>query len=143
ENGNAERRAKKSEAYQIDPKRMRGNPAWNEGRNTHRGGEMFGTKNSHRNRKKESAKRHDLVDAMFLRQFLENLDQADNENQRRTNIDPKCRRRNAKGRGGQSKYDASGHHHGGSMPDAFSAENHSILRRLKCPGRESNPIRRG
>ena len=42
---------------------------------------------------------------MFLRQFLENFDEADDEKQRRTNIDPECRRRNAKRRGSQSKYD--------------------------------------
>src|SRR2546426_9538772 len=74
ENGNTERRAKKSETHQIDPKRMRRNPARNEGRNVRRGGEMLGTKNGHGNRKKQSAKRHDLVCAMFLRQFPENFD---------------------------------------------------------------------
>ena len=88
ENGNTERRAKKSDAHQIDPKRMRGNPARNEGRNTRRDGEMLGTKNGHGNRKKQSAKRHDLVHAMFLRQFPENFDEADDEKQRRTNIHP-------------------------------------------------------
>src|SRR5437763_1654808 len=81
---------------------MRGNPARNEGRNIRRVGEMLGTKNGHGNRKKQTAKRHDLVDAMFLRQFLENLDEADDEQQRRTNIDPECRRRNTS----QSKYDS-------------------------------------
>src|SRR5260370_36000660 len=45
ENGNTERRANKSEAHQIDPKRMGGNPARNEGRNICRDGEMLGTKN--------------------------------------------------------------------------------------------------
>ena len=40
---------------------------------------------------------------MFLRQFLENLDEANDEKQRRTNINPECRRRNAKWR--RSKYD--------------------------------------
>src|SRR5262249_17968292 len=88
-------------------KRRRGNPAWNEGRNTRRRGEMLGTKNGQRNRKKQSAKRHDLVDAMFLPQFLENLDEAGDEEQRGTDIDPECRRRNAKRRGGQSKYETS------------------------------------
>ena len=83
---------------------MSGNPAWNEGRNIRRGGKMLGTKNGHGNRKKQLAKRHDLVDAMFLRQFLENLDEANDEKQRRTNINPECRPRNAKWRGSQSKY---------------------------------------
>ena len=94
-------------AHQIDPKRMRGNPAWNEGRNTRRGGEMLGTKNGHGNRKKQSAKRHDLVDAMFLRQFIENFDEADDEKQRGTNIDPECRRRHAKRRASSERYDDS------------------------------------
>ncbi len=65
---------------------------------------MLGTKNAHGNCKKQSAKRHDLVDAMFLRQFLEDFDEADDEQQRRTNIDPEYRRRNAKWRGSQSEY---------------------------------------
>jgi hypothetical protein len=84
---------------------MRGNPAWNEGRNIRRGGEMLGTKNGQGNRKKQSAKWHDLVHAMFLRQFPENFDEADAEKQRRTNIDPECHRRHAKRRGSQSRYD--------------------------------------
>ena len=42
---------------------------------------------------------------MFLRQFLENLNEASNENQRRGNINPECRRRNAKWRCRQSKHD--------------------------------------
>ncbi len=84
---------------------MRGNPAWNEGRNIRRVSEMLGTKNGNGNCKKESAKRHDLVDAMFLRQFPENFDEADDEKQRRTNINPECYRRHAKRRGSQSRYD--------------------------------------
>ena len=103
----AERRAKKSEAYQIDPKQMRGNPAWNEGRNTRRGGEMLGAKNGHRNRKKQSAKRHDLVDAVFLRQFIEYFDDADEEEQRRRHVNPEYRRRHAKRRQSQSSCDDS------------------------------------
>src|SRR5207247_8537054 len=100
-----DRRAYKSEAHQIDPKGVRGNPAWNEGRNTRGGGEMLGTKNGHGTRKKQSTKQHDLVDPMFLRQFTENFDEADDEKQRRTNIHPECDRRHAKPRGSQSRYD--------------------------------------
>src|SRR5437773_6373819 len=55
EKDNTERRRKKSDAHQINPKRMRGNPAWNEGRNTRGSGEMLGTKNGHGNRKKQPA----------------------------------------------------------------------------------------
>ena len=107
ENRNTERRAKKSEAYEIDPKQMGGNPAWNERRNTRRGGEMLGAKNGHRNRKKQSAKRHDLVDAVFLRQFIEYFDEADEEEQRSRYINPEYRRRHAKRRHSQSGYDDS------------------------------------
>ena len=105
ENSNTDRRANKSEAHQIDPKGVRGNPAWNEGRNIRRVSEMLGTKNGHGNRKKQSTKPHDLVDPMFLRQFIENFDEADDEKQRRTNIHPECDRRHAKRRGSQSRYD--------------------------------------
>src|SRR5260370_19041330 len=59
ENGNTERRAKKSKAHQIDPKRMRGNPAWNEGRNIGRGGEMLGATKRHCKPKKQHAQRHE------------------------------------------------------------------------------------
>jgi len=104
ENDNTERRAKKSDAYQIDPKRRRGNPARNESRNTGRDGEMLGTKNGQRNCKKQPAKRHDLIHALFLRQFAENLNEADDEKQRPSNIQPECNRREAK-RHGQSRYD--------------------------------------
>src|SRR4030095_8320623 len=101
ENGNTERRAKKSHAYQIDPKRMRGNPARNECRNTRRDGEMLGTEDGHGNRKKQPAKRHDLVQTIFLWQFPENLDEADGGNQNRRDIHPECRRRHAKRRGNE------------------------------------------
>jgi len=84
---------------------MRRNPAWNEGRDIRRGGEMLGTKNGHGNRKKQSAKRHNLVHAMFLRQFIEDFDEADDEKQRRTKIDPECHRRHAKRRESQRRYD--------------------------------------
>jgi len=40
----------------------------------------------------------------FLRQFIENLDEADDEKQRRTNVNPECRRRNAQWRSTQSGY---------------------------------------
>ena len=63
---------------------------------------MLGTKNGQGNRKKQPAKRHDLVQAMFLRLFPEKFDEADDEKQRRTNIDPECRRRHAKRRESQS-----------------------------------------
>src|SRR6476620_6842770 len=107
ENRNSERRAKKSEAYQIDPKQMGGNPAWNERRNTRRGCEMLGAKHGHRNRKKQSAKRHDLVDAVFLRQFIEYFDDADEEEQRCRHVNPEYRRRHAKRRQSQSSCDDS------------------------------------
>lgn len=83
---------------------MRGNPAWNEVCNSRRHGEMLGTKNGYGDRKKQSAKRRNLVYAAFPRHFLENLDEADDEKQRRTNINPECRRRNAKRRRSQSKH---------------------------------------
>jgi hypothetical protein len=66
---------------------------------------MLGTKNGQRNRKKQPAKRHDLVDAMFLPQFPENFDEADDEKHRGTNIDPEYRRRHAKRRESQSRFD--------------------------------------
>jgi hypothetical protein len=84
---------------------MRGNPAWHEGRNIRREGEMLGTKNGQGNRKKQSANRHDLVDAMFLPEFPENFDEADDEKHQGTNIDPKYRRRYAKRSESQSRYD--------------------------------------
>ncbi len=68
---------------------------------------MLGTKNAHGNRQKKSVKRHDLVDAMFLRQFLEKLDDADDEERQRRNINPKWRCRNAKRRGSQRQHDDS------------------------------------
>jgi hypothetical protein len=105
EDGDAECRAKKSQAHQVDPKRMGGNPAWDEGRDTCGDREMLGAKNGQGNRKEQAAKRHDLIDAVFLRQFSENLDEASNEEQRRGNVNPECRRRNAKWRGSQSKHD--------------------------------------
>ena len=86
---------------------MRGNPAWNESRNTRRGGEMLGAKNGHGNRKKQPAKRHDLVDAVFLRQFIEYFDEADEEEQRRRYVNPEYRRRHAKRRHSQSRCDDS------------------------------------
>ena len=70
-----------------------------------REGEMLGTKNGQGNRKKQSANRHDLVDSMFLPQFPENFDQADDEKDQGTNIDPEYRRRYAKGRKSQRWYD--------------------------------------
>ena len=66
---------------------------------------MLGSKNGQRNREEQSAKRHDLVRAMLLRQFSDNFDEADNEKQRRTNIHPECDRRHAKRRESQSRYD--------------------------------------
>jgi hypothetical protein len=72
---------------------MCGDPAWNKRGNIRRESEMLGTKNSQRNRKEQSAKRHDLIHALFLRQFIENFYEADDEEQRRTNIHPECRRR--------------------------------------------------
>ena len=66
---------------------------------------MLGTKNGQGNRKKQPAKRHDLVHAMFLRQFPEDFDEADDEEQRRTNIHPEWNRRYAKRRESQSRYD--------------------------------------
>src|SRR5215468_2953118 len=106
ESGNTEPRQNKTDAHQIDPERMTGNPAANESRNICGEREMLGTEDSHRNRKKKRAEWHDLVDAMFLRHFLENSDEADNQNQRCTNVHPEYRRRHAKGRGSQSEYDA-------------------------------------
>jgi hypothetical protein len=41
---------------------------------------------------------------MFLRQFSENLDEADDENHRRRNIHPECYRRHAKRREDQTGY---------------------------------------
>src|SRR5207249_2573643 len=137
ENGNTERRAKKTEAHQVDPERMSGNPAWNEGRNTCRDRKMLGAKNGQGNRKEQPAKRHDLVDAMFLRQFLENLDEANDEEQRRTHINPERRRRNAKWRRRQSKY-------GDSEPLDTAQENLQRRRFLltpSCNGRATRPIR--
>lgn len=58
---------------------MPGNPGWHEGRNVRREGEMLGAKNGQGNRKKQPANRHDLLDAMFLPQFPENFDEADDE----------------------------------------------------------------
>lgn len=69
------------EAHQIDPKRVRRNPPWNQGRNVRRVGEMLGTKNNHGNCKRQPIKLHDLVRTMFLRQFPENFDEADHEKQ--------------------------------------------------------------
>ena len=65
---------------------------------------MLGAENNDGNRKKQSAKRQDLVNAMFVPQFTENFDEADDENQRRRNIDPERYRRNAKKRESQSRY---------------------------------------
>ena len=45
------------------------------------------------------------VHTMFIRQFSENFDEADDEEQRRCNIDPECDRRNAKGSESQCWYD--------------------------------------
>lgn len=75
---------------------MCGNPTWDESRNIRRVREMLGSKDGQGNRKKQSSKRHDLVNTMVLRQFPENVDEADDENQRGTNINPKYCRRNAK-----------------------------------------------
>lgn len=66
---------------------------------------MLGAKNGQGNRKKQPANRHDLVDAMFLPQFPENFDEADDENHQGTNIDPEYRRRYAKRRESQRRYD--------------------------------------
>src|SRR5947208_5673151 len=75
----------------------------NIGRNIFRCGHILGPKNGHGNRKKHPAKWHDLVHALFLWQFAEDFDEADDEKQRRTNIDPECHRRHAKRRESQSR----------------------------------------
>ena len=82
---------------------MRRDPTWNEGRNAGGEGEMLGAENGHWNRKKQAAEGHDLVYAMFLRQFLAYFDRADNKEQARTNIHPEYRDRNARRSGSQDK----------------------------------------
>jgi hypothetical protein len=66
---------------------------------------MLGTKNGEGNRKEEPAKRHIFVHTMLLRQFPENFDEADDENQQRTNVHPECRRRHSERGGNQTGYD--------------------------------------
>src|SRR5579884_1648199 len=64
-NCNCDRSAQETETDQVNPKRMRGNPVWDEGRDVGGKREMLGGKNRHGNGKKQAAKRHELVDAVL------------------------------------------------------------------------------
>jgi hypothetical protein len=83
---------------------MRRNPAWNEVRDAGCKGEMLGREHRQRYRKHQPAERHDQVDAVSVRQFFGDLDQADEADQRRRHIDPEHRRRHAERRKHQSVY---------------------------------------